>query len=84
MTRSAMTLFAALGLIGLGAGDAGAQTLRLAGTECTTPPVLHCPDSGCSGPIVTSGGPAVEAKTGRNYFLAIHAISSAETTSPSS
>jgi hypothetical protein len=46
-----------------------AQPIRLAGTSCEKPPVLHCPDANCAGDVVTNGGPAVETKTGRNYFL---------------
>jgi hypothetical protein len=46
-----------------------AEPLRIAGASCTRPPVLHCPDSGCAGEVVVNGGPVVEAKTGRNYFL---------------
>jgi hypothetical protein len=45
------------------------QPMRLAGTSCEKPPVLHCPDANCAGDVVTNGGPAVETKTGRNYFL---------------
>ena len=51
------------------AASAAAQPVRLAGTTCETPPVMHCPEANCAGDVVTNGGPAVEAKTGRNYFL---------------
>ena len=51
------------------AATAAAQPLRLAGAACEAPPTLHCPDQNCPGDVVTSGGPAVEAKTNRNYFL---------------
>src|SRR5262245_28421913 len=51
------------------ATTAAAQPLRLAGAACETPPVLHCPDQGCPGDVVTSGGPVVEPKTNRNFFL---------------
>ena len=46
-----------------------AQSFRFTGTTCETPPVLHCPDAGCAGEVVTNGGPVTEPKTGRNYFL---------------
>ena len=49
--------------------SAVAQPVRLAGTTCEAAPVLHCPDANCAGDVVTNGGPAVETKTGRNYFL---------------
>ncbi len=52
-------------------GYAGTQqkAVRLAGTTCARPPVMHCPDEGCPGEIVTNGGSVVEPKTGRTYFL---------------
>jgi len=52
-----------------GASLAGAQSLQLGGTSCLTPPVLHCPDAGCSADVVTNGGPVTEPATGRTYFL---------------
>jgi len=51
------------------AAPLAAQPIRLAGAPCETPPVLHCPDQNCAGDVVTSGGPVVEAKTSRTYFL---------------
>ena len=45
------------------------QPIRLSGSTCATPPVLHCPDKDCANDTVISGGPVVEPKTGRNYFL---------------
>ena len=55
--------------IALGATGAAAQPLQLAGTPCAKPPVLHCPDAGCPGEVVTNGGSVTESKTGRTYFL---------------
>ncbi len=53
-----------------GASVAVAQPLRLAGTTCARPQELRCPEGErCPSEVVTNGGPAVEAKTGRNYFL---------------
>jgi len=46
-----------------------ADPFRFAGAPCEAPPVLHCPESGCQGSISGNGGPVVEPKTGRNYFL---------------
>ena len=51
------------------ASIAGAAPVQLAGAPCTRPPVLHCPDSGCSAGVVTDGGPVQEPATGRTYFL---------------
>jgi hypothetical protein len=52
-----------------GASVAFAQPVRIAGTTCARPPVLHCPDAGCAAEVVTNGGPVAESKTGRTYFL---------------
>jgi pimeloyl-ACP methyl ester carboxylesterase len=60
---------AALAAIVAGATGATAQPLQLGGAACVRPPVLHCPDSGCSAEVVTNGGPVVEPKTGRTFFL---------------
>jgi poly(3-hydroxybutyrate) depolymerase len=43
--------------------------LELAGVECQTPPPLHCPDTGCPGTVTSQTGDAVEAGTGRKFFL---------------
>jgi poly(3-hydroxybutyrate) depolymerase len=43
--------------------------VRVAGAACEVPAVLRCPDANCPGEVVTSGGPVVEPKTNRNYFL---------------
>lgn len=52
-------------------GYAGAQEelVRFEGVQCTATPVLHCPDSECSGAMVINPGPVVEMKTRRTYFL---------------
>jgi pimeloyl-ACP methyl ester carboxylesterase len=65
LIRSLVTMAALVA----GASFAFAQPLQLAGTTCARPPVLHCPDAGCAGEVVTNGGPVTESKTGRNYFL---------------
>ena len=49
--------------------SAAEETLQIQGATCTTPPVLHCPDSECSGATVINPGPVVEMKTRRTYFL---------------
>ncbi len=45
------------------------QPIRFAGATCAKPPVMHCPDKDCTSEMVANGGPVVEPKTGRNYFL---------------
>ena len=49
--------------------SAQTQPVRLSGGTCSKPPAMHCPDKDCPGETVTNGGPVVEPKTGRNYFL---------------
>ncbi|MDP3736905.1 MAG: alpha/beta hydrolase [Hyphomonadaceae bacterium] len=46
-----------------------AEPVHFSGADCMRPPVLHCPDADCPGTTVTNGGPVVEPKTGRTYFL---------------
>ena len=56
-------------LVVTGNASAQKQPIRLAGATCAKPAVLHCPDKDCTSEVVTNGGPVVEPKTGRNYFL---------------
>jgi hypothetical protein len=63
---------ATLAFAAFAAGGALAQTApveRLAGADCVTPPVLHCPDAECLGAQVINPGPTVEPKTRRTFFL---------------
>ena len=62
--------YAILLLVGY-CGIAAAQDkpFTFAGTSCTTPPPLHCPDKDCPGDRVINPGPVVEMKTRRTYFL---------------
>ncbi|HEX4134814.1 MAG TPA: alpha/beta hydrolase [Bryobacteraceae bacterium] len=46
-----------------------ATPIALAGVSCQFPPPLHCPDTNCPGSLVVDQGTAVEAKTGRKFFL---------------
>lgn len=55
-------------------GEAGAQSaqsefVQVAGAQCATPPILHCPDGECPSATVINPGPVVELKTRRTYFL---------------
>src|SRR5689334_14622618 len=45
------------------------KPIELGGVSCPAPPALHCPDSGCPADVIQQTGPAVEPKTGRNFFL---------------
>ena len=69
MTRQFLVRFVLAVAVVAGATSAMAQSLTLGGTPCVKPPVLHCPDAACAGNVVTNGGPIVEPKTGRTYFL---------------
>src|SRR5262245_55698256 len=52
-----------------GGASVSGQSVRVPGAACEVPPVLRCPDAKCPGDVVTNGGPVVESKTNRNYFL---------------
>lgn len=65
---SFVTIFAIAGCAGLQA-TADAAALQFAGAPCTSPPALHCPDRDCPVQTVIDGGPVVEPRTGRQYFL---------------
>jgi poly(3-hydroxybutyrate) depolymerase len=67
--REMLTVGLTLSMLAAGASAATAQPLRLGDQPCARPPVLHCPDQGCSAETVTNGGPVAEPKTGRTYFL---------------
>src|SRR5262249_61486111 len=45
------------------------ESAPFAGTPCTNPAFLHCPDKDCPGDRVINPGPVVEMKTRRTYFL---------------
>lgn len=51
------------------AGTAAAQPGRLSGASCSAPPRITCPQANCPVDQVRADGNAVEAKTGRTFFL---------------
>jgi hypothetical protein len=59
--------WAVLGLGVLAAVPAAARDI--AGVPCTSPPPSHCDASGCTNELVAAPGNAVDAKTGRRFFL---------------
>ena len=66
------TLFrgiAGLAVVFSSAITVAAQPLRLQGTECATPPPMHCPEANCPRDIMANRGTAIDATTGRTYFL---------------
>jgi hypothetical protein len=62
-------LLAIVGTLATTVAFAKKAPLALGGVACETPPVMHCPDTNCPGNITSQTGAAVEAKTGRNFFL---------------
>jgi hypothetical protein len=61
---------AMIGFAVFGAGSAMAQQAHtLLGVNCAAPPQWHCPDTECSGAIVTQQGSTVEMKSRRTFFL---------------
>jgi len=69
VTNSPSGLLALTALAFAGVAGAAENFVRIEGAACATPPVLHCPDSECPGPMVINQGPVVEMKTRRTYFL---------------
>lgn len=55
----------AMGLLAPGIARAG----DLLAVDCAAPPAWHCPDTECSGAVVTQPGNTVETKTRRTFFL---------------
>ena len=71
MSRNLLRLLAVVSamLVLTGYASAQKQAVQFAGAPCAKPPVMHCPDKYCPGEVVINGGPVVEPKTGRTYFL---------------
>ncbi len=55
--------------IGLARAQSAQQFVQIAGAPCAAPPVLHCPDTGCTPDREINQGPVVEMKTRRTSFL---------------
>ena len=64
-----IVLVAAVGAFVATLAYAKKEPLELGSVACQTPPPVHCPDANCPANIVQQTGTAVEAKTGRNFFL---------------
>lgn len=50
-------------------GVDAAEPLRIAGSACTAPPRLSCPDGNCATDETAGRGDAVEPKSGRKFYL---------------
>lgn len=48
---------------------ASAPPKQIAGVQCESPPPLHCPAENCAADLIANLGNAVDAKTGRKFFL---------------
>ena len=46
-----------------------AEPVTLLGVACTSPPPVHCAETGCTAAEVAALGNAKDARTDRNYFL---------------
>lgn len=64
----AVCLLAVVGLFGARSG-VRASEMRIAGSTCSAPPRIDCPESNCVEAEKTAQGDAVEPKTGRPFFL---------------
>src|SRR5690606_22147567 len=62
-------LVAVSALAGLLSACTSAPPQRIAGVQCESPPPLHCPDANCPAELIANLGNAVDAKTGRKFFL---------------
>jgi hypothetical protein len=51
------------------AAHAKKEPVELGGAACENPPAMHCPEANCPADMISQQGAAVEAKTGRNFFL---------------
>src|SRR5215207_6001647 len=65
--RHGIILGVALGAAAIAGGPAAARELM--GVACSTPAPAHCADSGCTSADTANLGNAVEAKSGRKFFL---------------
>jgi poly(3-hydroxybutyrate) depolymerase len=50
-------------------GVYAAEPARIAGSVCTAPPRLNCPDGNCAKELTAERGEAVEPKSGRKFYL---------------
>lgn len=48
---------------------ASVKPKQIAGVQCESPPPLHCPTENCPAELIANRGNAVDAKTGRKFFL---------------
>jgi len=56
-------------LAGAALAPGAARAAELGGVACTSPPPSHCAPTGCTAADAALPGNAVEAKTGRKFFL---------------
>lgn len=60
---------AVLAVSAFAAGSASAADKTLAGVTCSSPPPIHCPAENCPLAVIGAEGNAVDASTGRKFFL---------------
>lgn len=66
--NSRLTVVASL-VVALLSSCVSAPPKQIVGVQCESPPPLHCPDANCPGELIANQGNAVDAKTGRKFFL---------------
>jgi hypothetical protein len=62
-------MLACTGLVLACGGHAFGQSLRIAGSACTAPPRLDCPQGDCAKDLLAEPGEAVEPQSGRRFYL---------------
>ena len=67
--KTRLSALAAVAALGLLAATPAAAAADVAGVACQSPPPLHCSGADCAGPLIVEPGNAVDAKTGRKFFL---------------
>lgn len=67
--KTARSLSFAAALLCGGTAAAADKFVSIQGAPCASPPVMHCPDTGCSTGTIINQGPVVEMKSRRTYFL---------------
>jgi para-nitrobenzyl esterase len=69
LRRVCARLLACTGLFLACGGYAVGAPLRIAGSACTAPPRLNCPQGDCPKELLAEPGEAVEPQSGRHFYL---------------
>src|SRR4051812_48546710 len=55
--------------LAFGGAARSADSAKIAGSSCTAPPLLRCPEGNCAPDVMAAPGEAVEPKSGRKFYL---------------